>query len=59
MSAPAILADGLVRDFGPIRALDHLSLEVRRASDVERPPIATIPAYRERVESLKLAAAER
>ena len=28
MSAPAILADGLVRDFGPIRALDHLSLEV-------------------------------
>jgi glucosyl-3-phosphoglycerate synthase len=38
---------------------DHLSLEVRRVRDVERPPIATIPAYRERHESLKLAAAER
>ena len=38
---------------------DHLSLEVRRVRDVERPPIATIPAYRERAESLKLAAAER
>jgi glucosyl-3-phosphoglycerate synthase len=25
---------------------DHLSLEVRRARDSERPPIATIPAYR-------------
>jgi glucosyl-3-phosphoglycerate synthase len=36
---------------------EHLSLEVRRASDVERPPIITIPAYRERMESLKLAAA--
>jgi glucosyl-3-phosphoglycerate synthase len=38
---------------------DHLSLEVRRVRDVERPPIASIPAYRERMESLKLAAAER
>jgi len=28
MTAPAILTDGLVRDFGPVRALDHLSLEV-------------------------------
>ena len=28
MTAPAIQAEGLVRDFGPIRALDHLSLEV-------------------------------
>lgn len=28
MSVPAIQAEGLVRDFGPIRALDHLSLEV-------------------------------
>ena len=28
MSALAIQAEGLVRDFGPIRALDHLSLEV-------------------------------
>ena len=38
---------------------DHLSLEVRRVRDVERPPIASIPAYRERAESLRLAAAER
>lgn len=28
MSTPAIQADGLVRDFGAIRALDHLSFEV-------------------------------
>lgn len=28
MSAPAIRTEGLVRDFGPVRALDHLSLEV-------------------------------
>ncbi len=28
MTTPAIHADGLVRDFGPIRALDHLSFEV-------------------------------
>jgi ABC-2 type transport system ATP-binding protein len=28
VTAPAIQAEGLVRDFGPIRALDHLSLEV-------------------------------
>jgi ABC-2 type transport system ATP-binding protein len=28
VSTPAIEADGLVRDFGKIRALDHLSLEV-------------------------------
>lgn len=28
MSTPAIQAEGLVRDFGTIRALDHLSLEV-------------------------------
>lgn len=28
MSTLAIQAEGLVRDFGPIRALDHLSLEV-------------------------------
>jgi ABC-2 type transport system ATP-binding protein len=28
VSTPAIEADGLVRDFGTIRALDHLSLEV-------------------------------
>lgn len=28
MGALAIQAEGLVRDFGPIRALDHLSLEV-------------------------------
>ena len=28
MNTPAIQAEGLVRDFGPIRALDHLSLEV-------------------------------
>ena len=28
MSTLAIQADGLVRDFGPIRALDHLSFEV-------------------------------
>ena len=28
MTTPAIQAEGLVRDFGPIRALDHLSLEV-------------------------------
>ena len=25
---------------------DHLSLDVRRVSDVERPPISSIPAYR-------------
>jgi ABC-2 type transport system ATP-binding protein len=28
VNTPAIQAEGLVRDFGPIRALDHLSLEV-------------------------------
>ena len=28
MATPAIQAEELVRDFGPIRALDHLSLEV-------------------------------
>lgn len=28
MTTPAIQAEGLVRDFGPVRALDHLSLEV-------------------------------
>ena len=32
MSTPAIQADGLVRDFGKIRALDHLSLEVPAGS---------------------------
>ena len=30
MTDPAIKADGVVRDFGTVRALDHLSLEVPR-----------------------------
>ena len=30
MSAPAIVIDGMTRDFGPVRAVDNLSLEVEQ-----------------------------
>lgn len=32
MSAPLIRLEGVVRDFGPVRALDHLSFEVRQGT---------------------------